>query len=87
MMIQPQFGEIVGDEEAQTPFELFRDKNMRDEVSELLEVLDDREGKIIYLPAIRVGRRKTENSRRNRQEIRGDQRADPAAAECRPGQA
>ena len=29
------FGEIVGDEEAQTPFELFRDKNMRDELSEL----------------------------------------------------
>src|SRR5208337_880785 len=48
MMIQPQFGEIVGDEEAQTPFELFRDKNMRDELSELLEVLDDRERKIIF---------------------------------------
>src|ERR1700738_2339836 len=42
------FGEIVGDEEAQTPFELFRDKNMRDELSELLEVLDDREQKIIF---------------------------------------
>src|SRR5208337_445221 len=42
-----EFGEIVGDEEAQTPFELFRDKNMRDELSELLEVLDDREHKII----------------------------------------
>src|ERR1700722_16292718 len=42
------FGEIVGDEEAQTPFELFRDKNMRDELSELLEVLDDRERKIIF---------------------------------------
>jgi RNA polymerase primary sigma factor len=41
------FGEIVGDEEAQTPFELFRDKNMRDELRELLEVLDDRERKII----------------------------------------
>jgi RNA polymerase primary sigma factor len=41
------FGEIVGDEDAQTPFELFRDKNMRDELSELLEVLDDRERKII----------------------------------------
>ena len=49
------FGEIVGDEEAQTPFELFRDKNMRDELSELLEVLDDRERKD-YLPALRVGR-------------------------------
>ena len=34
------FGEIVGDKDAQTPFELFRDKNMRDELSELLEVLD-----------------------------------------------
>ena len=42
-----EFGEIVGDEDAQTPFELFRDKNMRDELSELLEVLDDREHKII----------------------------------------
>jgi RNA polymerase primary sigma factor len=42
-----EFGEIVGDEDAQTPFELFRDKNMRDELGELLEVLDDRERKII----------------------------------------
>src|ERR1700752_856434 len=43
-----EFGEIVGDEEAQTPFELLREKNLRDEVSELLEVLDDRERKIIF---------------------------------------
>src|SRR5215468_5094858 len=43
-----EFGEIVGDEDAQTPFELFRDKNMRDEVSELLDVLDYRERKIIF---------------------------------------
>ena len=43
-----KFGEIVGDEDAQTPFELFRDKNLRDAVSELLEVLDDRERKIIF---------------------------------------
>jgi hypothetical protein len=42
------FGEIVGDEEAQTPFELFRDKNLRDELIEILEVLDDRERKIIF---------------------------------------
>src|SRR5271166_1921889 len=34
-----KFGEIVGDEDAQTPFELLRDKNMRDELSELLEDL------------------------------------------------
>src|SRR6266481_2969824 len=44
-----EFCEIVGDEDAQTPFELFRDKNMRDELSELLEVLDDRERKIILM--------------------------------------
>src|SRR6266566_1109727 len=43
-----EFGEIVGDKDAQTPFELFRDKNMRDELSELLGVLDDRERKIIF---------------------------------------
>jgi RNA polymerase primary sigma factor len=43
-----EFGEVVGDEDAQTPFELFRDKNMRDELSELLEVLDDRERTIIF---------------------------------------
>ena len=43
-----EFGEIVGDEDAQTPFELFRDKNMRDEVDGLLEVLDEREKKIIF---------------------------------------
>ena len=41
-------GEIVGDEDAQTPFELFRDKSLRAELSELLEVLDDRERKIIF---------------------------------------
>ena len=44
-----EFGEIVGDEDAQTPFESFRDKNMRDQLSELLEVLDDRERKIILM--------------------------------------
>jgi RNA polymerase primary sigma factor len=43
-----EFGEIVGDEDAQTPFEVLRDKNLRDEVTDLLEVLDDRERKIIF---------------------------------------
>jgi RNA polymerase primary sigma factor len=42
-----EFNKLVGDEDAQTPFELLRDKNLRDEVSDLLEVLDDRERKII----------------------------------------
>jgi len=80
-----EFGEIVGDEDARTPFELFRDKNMRDELSELLEVLDDRERKIIF-ERYGVGRRQTENSRRNWKEIRSDQRADPAVAEYRLGE-
>jgi len=43
-----EIGEIVGDKDAQTPFELFRDKNMRDELCELLEVLDDREREILF---------------------------------------
>jgi RNA polymerase primary sigma factor len=43
-----EFGEIVGDEEALTPFEHLRDQNLRDEVSELIAVLDEREKKIIF---------------------------------------
>jgi RNA polymerase primary sigma factor len=43
-----EFGEIVGDMEALTPFERLRDQNLRDEVSDLLAVLDDREKKIIF---------------------------------------
>jgi len=42
-----EFGEIVGDAEAQDPFELLRDKDLRDEVGDLLGVLDERERKII----------------------------------------
>jgi RNA polymerase primary sigma factor len=42
------FGEIVGDEDALTPFEMLRDKNLRDEMGDLLAVLDDREKKIIF---------------------------------------
>jgi RNA polymerase primary sigma factor len=37
----------LGDEDAQTPFELLRDKNLRGEVDGLIAVLDDREKKII----------------------------------------
>src|ERR1700726_2331349 len=43
-----EFGEMVGDEDAQTPFELLRDKNLRNEVGGLLDVLDDREKKNIF---------------------------------------
>jgi len=42
-----EFAEIIGDDEAQTPFELLRDKNLLGEVDELLEVLDPRETTII----------------------------------------
>ncbi|MGH8049011.1 MAG: sigma-70 family RNA polymerase sigma factor [Chthoniobacterales bacterium] len=42
-----EFGEIVGDADAQDPFELLRDKDLRDEVGDLLDVLDERERKII----------------------------------------
>src|SRR5213592_3754232 len=42
-----EFGEVIGDDEAQTPFELLRDKNLLGEVGGLLEVLDPREKKII----------------------------------------
>lgn len=42
-----ELGESVGDESAQTPFELLRDKNLYGEVDGLLEVLDQREMKII----------------------------------------
>jgi RNA polymerase primary sigma factor len=43
-----EFGEIVGDEEALTPFEQLRDQNLRDEVADLISVLDEREKKIIF---------------------------------------
>jgi len=42
-----EFGEVIGDEEAETPFELLRDKNLRAEVDNLLAVLDKREMRII----------------------------------------
>jgi RNA polymerase primary sigma factor len=41
------FGELVGDDDAQTPFELLRDKNLRGEMSGLIALLDTREKKII----------------------------------------
>src|SRR3984893_7839468 len=43
-----EFGDIIGDEDAQTPFELLRDKKLRGEMRALLQVLDDRERKIIF---------------------------------------
>src|SRR5881398_3202298 len=42
-----EFAEVIGDHEAQTPFELLRDKSLRSEIDGLIEVLDAREKKII----------------------------------------
>ncbi len=42
-----QFADIVGDEESDSPFETLRNKDMLEEVEELLYVLDDRERMII----------------------------------------
>jgi RNA polymerase primary sigma factor len=42
-----ELGEMIGDEESQTPFEWLRDKNLHGEVKELIAVLDSREKKII----------------------------------------
>ena len=61
-----EFGEIVGDEEAQTPFELLRDKNLRNEVGGLLDVLDDRERR----SSSRVSDSMAESRRRSRKSAR-----------------
>jgi RNA polymerase primary sigma factor len=42
-----EFGESVGDENTQTPFEWLRDKNLRGEVDGLIALLDNREKRII----------------------------------------
>jgi len=41
------FGDLVGDERAEDPFAALRDKDLRDEIVDLLDVLDARERKII----------------------------------------
>lgn len=42
-----EFGEIIGDEKAQSPLEMLSHKNMHMQLDDLLEVLDERERKII----------------------------------------
>lgn len=41
------FGDLVSDEKAENPFAVLRDKNLRDEIAGLLDVLDARERRII----------------------------------------
>ncbi len=43
------FGELVGDENARTPYETLNDKTIRSDVADLLNQLDERESKIINL--------------------------------------
>ena len=43
------FGELVGDENAQTPYETLNHKTIRSDVADLLNQLDEREAKIINL--------------------------------------
>jgi RNA polymerase primary sigma factor len=55
-----EFGATVADEEAGTPFELLRDKDLQNELGGLLEELDDREKKIISQRfGLEGGKRKT----------------------------
>lgn len=42
-----QFGDVLGDDESENPFEQLRDKDMLEEVGELLDLLNDREREII----------------------------------------
>lgn len=44
-----EFGEIVGDENASTPFEQLRDKSLQMDVNQMIRDLDEREAKIIRL--------------------------------------
>jgi len=44
-----EFSEVVGDDAALTPFELLRDKTLRQEVRDILEELDAREAEILTL--------------------------------------
>ena len=54
------FGDLVGDERAEDPFATLRDKDLRDEIVDLLDVLDARERKIIsYRFGLDGGRERT----------------------------
>jgi RNA polymerase primary sigma factor len=44
-----EFSEIVGDENAATPFEMLRDKTLRQDITELLSELEEREAEILTM--------------------------------------
>ena len=54
------FGDLVSDDRAEDPFAVLRDKDLRDEIGDLLDVLDPRERKIIaYRFGLGGGRERT----------------------------
>src|SRR5438045_2774618 len=54
-----EFSEMIGDEDAETPFESLRDKNLLRQMDGLLDVLDQRERRIISQPFVYArGKRK-----------------------------
>lgn len=54
------FGDLVSDERAEDPFAALRDKDLRDEIVDLLDVLDARERRIIsYRFGLEGGRERT----------------------------
>ena len=54
------FGDLVGDDRAEEPFEALRDKDLRDEVGDLLGILDPRERKsIAFRFGLNGGRERT----------------------------
>jgi RNA polymerase primary sigma factor len=44
-----EYSDVVGDENALTPFELLRDKTLREDISEILSEIDPREAEILTL--------------------------------------
>ena len=81
-----EFSEMIGDEDAETPFESLRDKNLLRQMDGLLDVLDQRE-KRNHFTAFRPRRWKTEDAGRHRQNLWGDARANSSVAEHCPGEA
>ena len=77
-----EFGEIVGDEEAQTPFELLRDKNLAQRSRRAARGAR-RPRTQDHLLALRTRWRQAEDARGSRQEIWRDARAHSSAAKHR----
>ena len=77
-----EFGEIVGDEEAQTPFELLARQEFAQR-SRRVAGCSGRSRKENHLPAFRSGWREAQDARGSRQEVWCDPRAYSSASEHR----